>query len=310
MSRSQKEITESFFDDNKGNLVVLLGNGLINYIHYHNKLPNELTWHELLLKMAKKFLPNSEIERYLRPYKGKNANNQDISYQEVFTSMTQAIDENLHEKIALEMKKMSSTTSDFHRRFCTKLHSKSIPIITTNYDKLLENSIGKGKYFGNNRATYLLENYYVIPTTSFRDFSIWHMNGVEDNPKSLRLGFNDYCNYISYLCNHYPQIKHIDASIWDAYPNLEFSWLKLLFERKVIILGLTLNQDEIVLRWLLHRRKRYFRICFQNNENTGWFLYSTEQGDIPTGRRIFLESVGIEPIAVDSYDALYKPFLE
>ena len=89
----------------------------------------------------------------------------------------------------------------------------------------------------------------------------------------------------------------------DAWPGAG-SWLQIVFRAPLLILGLGLEENEVFFRWLLIERARYFK-QFPEQREPAWYVHKA--GALDDGKRFFLEGVGIEPVAVQSYDAMYGP---
>ena len=80
------------------------------------------------------------------------------------------------------------------------------------------------------------------------------------------------------------------------------SWLHVAFNWPLLIFGLALDENEIFLRWLLIERARYFKNCPEVSKEA-WYVYAGERH--ADGKQFFLESVGVTPLRVDSYEDIY-----
>ncbi len=68
--------------------------------------------------------------------------------------------------------------------------------------------------------------------------------------------------------------------------------------RNLWIQGLSLQANEVTLRWLLIQRYRYWRRYRPDIEFNGWFVHGPTEvlGALDDERRVFLESVGLRII--------------
>lgn len=80
-----------------------------------------------------------------------------------------------------------------------------------------------------------------------------------------------------------------------------------MFNCSLCIIGLALDEDETFLRWLLIERKKYFR-SFHGREHKGWYIYQKDE-PFPEGKRLFMEGVGLIPVAVNTYAYVYEYLL-
>ena len=91
------------------------------------------------------------------------------------------------------------------------------------------------------------------------------------------------------------------------------TWLHIVFNKSLLILGLGLDENETFLRWLLIERCKYFR-KYPERKHKGWYVCkkSGDEHEIQTekGKRFFLEKIGFEVIEVDSYDDIYYKIWE
>ena len=134
------------------------------------------------------------------------------------------------------------------------------------------------------------------------NFGIWHINGMTDYPRSIRLGLSDYMGCVERArvmiqgnnLNEYFTGKR--KSNWKGYN----TWLHILFNKNLFIFGLALEQNEVFLRWLLIQRAKYSRLY--NLNLNGWYIGK----GIPEGKRYFLEFLGFEVVELSNYNELYQ----
>ena len=132
-------------------------------------------------------------------------------------------------------------------------------------------------------------------------FGIWHINGMIDYPRSIKLGISDYMGIVekarkmlhSHDFNEFFNGKN--KSVWAGYN----TWLHIIFERNLFIFGLKLESDEVFLRWLLIQRAKYSQMF--NLNLRGWFV----DKEISEKNTYFLRKVGIEVIESE-YEELYN----
>ena len=71
---------------------------------------------------------------------------------------------------------------------------------------------------------------------------------------------------------------------WDGYK----TWLHIVFNKSIFIFGLSLDETEIFIRWLLIERAKNFRNFPDRKKHIGWFL-ANKDIDPPTfeGKKFF-----------------------
>lgn len=296
---------------------ILLGNGLNNYI---KKIKNDFSipsWSDLVAELADSIKCDDIAQMFCNDdttaKKGIKAD-LGISYPEIFTTLTYKTNENLHQAVAKIFQSMSGTK--YHSQFCLTMKKLNHPIITTNYDRLLEISLPNNEMewvssIGKKR--YPIDRCYrpkTIKNNDIQSFAIWHINGVDTFPESMRLGYVDYCNYISHLSRNYSSLKNIDSSLFEKEPSFKETLFYPMFTQKLVIMGLQLNRDEIVLRWLLNRRQKYWTATHSDSDKmSGWYFHCKKDGELLAGMKVFLESVGIEVITFEDYSDIYEPLV-
>jgi len=142
-------------------------------------------------------------------------------------------------------------------------------------------------------------------------FGIWHMHGVASKPQSLCLGLSDYMRLTEKAWEkiHKDSFFEIDmfagknTNYWKGYR----TWLHIIFNKSLLIMGLNLGENETFLRWLLIQRAKYFAL-FPDRKHKGWYLYPKEEERQANffGKKVFLEKVGFEMLPVDSYKVIYE----
>ena len=188
----------------------------------------------------------------------------------------------------------------------------NVPILTTNFDTYISDSVGAKRFIydlgGHNYKFtdfYPWNVYYSIDKLNgniLDNFGIWHINGMTDYPRSIRLGLSDYMGCVErargmiqgHNLNEYFTGKQ--QSYWKGYN----TWLHIIFNRNLFIFGLALDQNEVFLRWLLIQRSKYSRLY--NQDLHGWYVGK----DIAEGKKYFLEFLGFKVIELSEFDELYN----
>ena len=192
-----------------------------------------------------------------------------------------------------------------------KIKNIDAPILTTNYDTVLSESIGIErddiKSFGSKIKDEWFSyygNYIDNPTSGF---GIWHIHGIHTNHKSISIGNTDYMKnvYFSNLLLPNSDINLVDLTYdnWNGFN----SWLNIFFNKDLFVFGLGLNNDETFLRWLFIKRKEYSILSRKNLKS--WYITKSSE-NISCAKRYFLESVGFEIVYIQDWDVLYEKIWE
>lgn len=285
-------------------VAILLGNGYNNYINstYGSKL-NSLekmpSWADLVFQTANKLYLSAQLEKL-----DKTMLDVGLSYPEAFSLLTNRDNSaSLHQAVSEIIREVK--INDYVAKVAETLREWDCPVITTNYDVRLENSINLTlKHYGTSQSKYYPIDYYSFESffqhsadNPCNSFSIWHCNGFVLFPLSLRLNLYDYCNYIAWLKKRIPTKEGNGNSV-----NNEKSWLAPFFQKKLIIVGLGLSLSETHLRWLL-LAKYNSRQERGGDDVMGYYLYA---GKINEGLKLFLEGVGITPCVFNSWADIYS----
>ena len=83
--------------------------------------------------------------------------------------------------------------------------------------------------------------------------------------------------------------------------SIALTWLQPFLHKRLLFIGLGLEQNEVFLRWLLIERARYFS-RFPARRKAGWYVHV---GPIDAGKAFFLRGVGIEPVAVADHAQIW-----
>lgn len=203
--------------------------------------------------------------------------------------------------------------NEYRMSKCVEGISKlNAPILTTNFDTYISDSLRLERYIlspkaGQYRFTYFYPwNVYYGNRKLLNPldgFGIWHINGMTAYPKSIRLGLSDYMGCVERArkmiqgdnLNEYFTGKN--QSYWAGYN----TWIHIVFNKPLFIFGLSLEENEVFLRWLLIQRAKYCRMY--NKPFKGWFVTGQEESQ---GKQFFLKHLGFEVIKISDYNILYQ----
>lgn len=140
--------------------------------------------------------------------------------------------------------------------------------ITTNYDVTLDKEFNALNY---TRDTSVNTSEQVYSLRRLHRFikdnvekNVWYAHGEEKYPKSIMLGYDQYCGTIGllndYLKGNYklPNKKRLDSMVIRIKKNNKeiHSWIDLFFFTDVHIFAFGLDYSEMDIWWILNRRKR------------------------------------------------------
>ena len=197
---------------------------------------------------------------------------------------------------------------------CTNfIQELNAPILTTNFDTYLSDSLQTKRYILSPKENlYKFNDFYPWNVyfsnkkinDPLHEFAIWHINGLTNYHRSIKLGLSDYMGCVERArkmiqgnsLNEYFNGKN--QEYWIGYN----TWLHILFNKDLFIFGLKLDENEVFLRWLLIQRAKYSRMY--NTLLKGWYINQK----IPKGKRFFLEQLGFEVIDIKNYNDLYNAF--
>ena len=174
---------KSILAQNKGNIALVIGNGINRY----NTDSTSNSWDDLLQEISKKH----------SLHKGKIPNG--IALTEFFDLLELKLDKNYQQN---NLKKdfcdlMSEWKPQIHHKKITEWakHNNS-PILTTNFDNTLGSAANCDlRRVGEHHTDFYPWNYYYGLTnldSPHSEFGIWHINGMQHYKRSIRLGLRDY----------------------------------------------------------------------------------------------------------------------
>lgn len=289
---------------NRTSIALVIGNGINRYPNN----PNAISWDNLLLQLWQKFAPDS--------FKGDH-----IPKGLTLTEFYDILDlSNIDESItgSLIQKEAIKILDDWdfrehHRRIIGKAMTWDIPVLTTNFDLLLPASHNLTQFYMNKRSFtdfYPWDSYYGNRQlqTPVEGFGIWFINGFVRYHRSIRLGLTHYMGCVDRARNmlHRGESNPFSGKNQESWAGRN-SWLHIVFNRDLCILGLSLEENEVFIRWLLIERAKYFK-KFPERRKKGWYISSTTSklDENIEGKKMFMKSVGLEFVEVVNYDAIYS----
>lgn len=272
----------------------IVGNGINRY-----NSNNNYSWDALLSQLWQVVTTH---EQYIRP-KGISV----TEFYDILELKNNNSKIDLQKEVTRQLEKWRPR--QHHHNIVNKIREWDAPLLTTNFDEVLSDT--------NVFDTYHLEwttDFYPWGTyhgseeltTPIDGFAIWHINGMRNYPRSIRLGLSHYMGSVERSRKLIRNGNDLSLN-GKAQHNWKGknTWLHIIFNKDLIIFGLGLEENETFLRWLLIERKRYFQE-FPNREYRGWYLHVNELEKISVGKRLFLESVGFEIVEVESFNRLYS----
>ena len=304
-------------------LTFVFGNGINRYACTKARVSSRMiSWEGMLLNLWKNitkedfFMTNSKGEPTI-PSEG-------ITYTEFFSILENFLQndnrlfvKNPKKRVGLKartkayVEKHIDIRRKYHRWLQKKLAEEfDCPVMTTNYDSNIEEGMMLDKTNRNlTRYTnnFLMESYMTDEDgkAPFDEFCVWHINGSLRYASSLRIGLADYTSIINQASNRIDEWREAKRNQL-SLDNLGFtkSWLRMFFEKDLCIVGLSLDTNEILLRWLLIERKKYFDNHPPEERRRTWYV--SKKKDVSKGMQFFLEFLGIEFVALDNYVDVYE----
>lgn len=310
---------KNVLSDRKKNLAFIFGNGINRYAWIQASDNSDISWEGMLLNLWKDVCDEDFL---IRDYNNNpKIPDEEITYTEFFNileNILQVENRKLPKNKRVGLKKRTknyvidhiNSVKQYHIDLQRQLEKNfNCPVMTTNYDYNLgvglefDSKSQGAKHYSNN---FLMESYRAKPevTKPFQEFSVWHINGSLKFANSLRIGLSDYTSIISQASD---RIKEWTVAVKSGSPNMDIgfykSWLRMFFEKDLCIVGLSLDTNEILLRWLLIERKKYLDDNKLNGIHT-WYV--TRKGDVDVGMDFYLKYLGVELVALKDYDEVYE----
>ena len=202
------------------------------------------------------------------------------------------------------------------RNIVTQIKNLKATLLTTNYDEIFSNSVKATfhKMDSINDNGYKFSDFYpwncyygdelYLPTSGF---GIWHINGMIRYHRSISLGLIDYMRNVSKASTMIGgPVFEFDSFLGNNQINWKGNntWLNVFLNKSLFIFGLSLDENETFLRWLLIQRAKYF--SSYGEEHKGWYVFNRKEEKLSEGKKVFLESVGFEIIEIEDYKTIYE----
>ncbi len=308
MSKNYESLKELLVGQGQ-ELALVIGNGINLYGAENGKN----SWEDVLNRLAKKHISDdfeypdkglslTEFYDILELEGDKRKGRRKINFQKEFREELSVFECRPHHQMVV--------------KYCI---DKGIPILTTNFDSTLSDAAGCQMYktiiTGAKGFTdyYPWECYYAHeklkePAEPASGFGIWHINGMNQYSRSFRLGLTHYMGSVQRVRNWMNSGLHGNGDIKNWRGNN--TYLQILLTRPLAFFGLSLEENEVFLRWLLIERERYFRKCSKERREmrqNSWYFYKRENSkdEISKGKRLFFKSVGIELVEFGKYYDIY-----
>ncbi len=296
---------KKIIDSKPKNLAFLVGNGI-------NRYPNNQTafsWEDLLIIVWNKF----SKEKIIKIPNGISLT-EFYDLLDVETSNFSATNSKIQKEICEMLKK--SEYSNHHSKFLQKAKQLNSPVLTTNFDLNLPHSLELKSFKDESSIKYYPWTIYFSneklenPTNGF---GVWYINGYINSHFSLRLGLSHYMGSVGKARKSlYREVddtglfKCKDIKQWHG----RNTWLDIFFKKSLCIFGLTLNENEVFIRWLLIERAKYFnKFPLMKKDIKSYYVFNKNKDcdDINfEGKKNFLKKIGFEMIGVENYDDIYK----
>lgn len=296
--------------------VLLLGNGI-------NRITKGYSWEVLIEELITKFC-NEKVNHdnnYGKPFP--------LLYEEILSyALMNGTGTESDIKHFIKEKTEAIELNDTHSLIN---NPNFVDILTTNYDELIEQTLGIDLLNLNVRKVE--EQKYSLcrrNKSAGIETSVWHIHGEAKNPNTITLGYEQYAGT---LANIRTSIN--EGNKWKSFElgnlqerlksNTVDTWIDYFFSHNVHIVGLSLDFSEIDLWWLLVYRARiknnYSMKVMGHRINNNIYFYHT---DSPThnitekNKLEILNSLGILTVQVklnennwiDYYEQLFNKELK
>jgi hypothetical protein len=301
-----------------------LGNGINNYCKTTS------SWKKLLIELAKKHInKKGNYENIL--------NDNSITYPEFFDiiQLTSNVNDTTYNYKTIKKSFKEGfekwTPQNVHTFWTKKFIELDRPVLTTNYDYLIEfsnpeitNFVKKKQYnkkffrplrYKNKKGRggftpyYPWHNYYSYKEIkdARNEFAIWHIHGFYEYYSSIRLGLSDYMGIVEkarkwmHKSNGNPFHKRENIDKWVG----NNSWLDIFLNNNLLFIGIDLGIQETSLRWLLIEREKLYRKHPSIRKKT-WYVLNKSHDKFLLGKRLFFEKLKIEIIEANNFKQIYE----
>lgn len=182
-------------------------------------------------------------------------------------------------------------------------------LLTTNYDLSFEKASGTDLKKCKNQGIIKENTYNLFRYHKTDHHKIWHIHGIETNPKSITLGYEHYSGYLQQMRNYTAsgtngtyKTKDFHSLIRRLKENtvLDESWVDFFFTKDIYIFGLNLDFVELHLWWLFTFRARAIVENRYAVRNRIVYFYPEGKEKESAHKLEMFKAVGIETIAEKS----------
>lgn len=291
---------KKIFSRNRNDLAFIFGNGI--NLHYNE---SNVSWSDLLLDLwgAYSFNTKSSIPTGITFTEFYDVLEIQNYSQDNFGSK-------LQKDVVARMEKWIPNGSQ--NLVLNKIKKLNAPLLTTNFDDLIPKSLRLDfkKISGSKFTDYYPWSCYYSDrelADPVDGFGVWYLNGMLKYHRSIKLGLSQYMgNVVRARKLMHKRSENIsfegkNQPFWRG----DKTWLHIIFNKSLFICGLSLDETEIFIRWLLIERAKYFR-KFPDRKYKGWFVMKNVSNPQDEGKKFFLESVGFEIIEINDYQSMYE----
>lgn len=204
----------------------------------------------------------------------------------------------LNIKASLAQKLKEQTPSYFYGKL-VELDADNY--ITTNYELFLPQKFLLEIQHFENPLIYRCRSLF----KGERHKTFWNIHGDTENSEDIILGLSDYCQYVA----------EIDKYLNRSEPLSFRSWIDLLFNTEVHILGLAMANAEIDLWNVLTTRKRKRRHNSTECQNEIYY-YAIQDDSFDPGKKELLKALDVNVVDIEfdwgdnaykkAYDRIYE----
>ncbi|MDY0016913.1 MAG: hypothetical protein RBS89_03660 [Candidatus Delongbacteria bacterium] len=296
-----ESVKKEIIEKNNSKIAFVIGNGINRYKDFSNSR----SWEKLIQSLWNEINKDNIL----------NEDHNGITLTELYNLMAMNVENGDFILKKIRSKIRYWKPGDHHVRIINRIQELNSPVLTTNFDKtFLKKPFVYKKTILNYKNSYHYPWFVCYSENSVKSpldgFGIWYINGMLEYKKSIKLSLEQYAKNIEYANNLLNKgekrlFRSNDSINWTGSD----TWLQLIFNKSLFIFGLGLDENEIFLRWLLIQRKKFYN-KYNINDYEGWYITTKCDMCKNSGKKLFLESVGIEVIEVNDYKDIYEKIWE